>query len=652
MPVRLRTTAVWAVALAVPLAVANFGTARGDDEPVRDGATSAPARAPEPPEVVAKTMDIYIRAAWKEQGLTAHARCTDAEFARRVFLDIVGTVPTAEQVQAFLADKGVDKRPRLVESLLATPGYARRAADLWGQTLVGQGTNDNNRGYNASLFRNWLEESLAANRPYDALVTDMLTGTGTVFENAALNFSGRRDHKPTDLAGAVSKSFLGVQIQCAQCHDHPYEQITQADFQGFAAFWARTTQRRADIPYDKIAPAQAKRYAKQVEDDTQKFMKERGLTEPQARALAERRVPKTVDIEDVPGGSRFPERLKQRKQAEIGEIAAVPPKFLLGDVYEDTRGETRRQALAKWIVDPANPYTSRALANRYWGWYLGRGFVQPVDDFSSVNIPSVPEALAVLSEDTAAHGFDLKRLVRVITATEAYQLSTVGDDRTPLSEEFFATGPLKPLSPQQTFDALQVALGVVDDGAAMSGLGKAMSALEMEKGAGMMVMDGGDRDRTQARLRLAARSFFQTFEDDEGEDAGSFDGTIPQGLFLMNSQVVNGILTDPKTSIVPKVYASFSDEGSRVSQLFLRTLSREPTRDELSDFVKLVKSSPKHIETEPADRGAAGDNTRAGRKPKKGRLNRRFVPKEDRAVAAYADVLWVLISTSEFNTNH
>jgi hypothetical protein len=184
----------------------------------------------------------------------------------------------------------------------------------------------------------------------------------------------------------------------------------------------------------------------------------------------------------------------------------------------------------------------------------------------------------------------------------------------------------------------------------MSGTGKAMSALEMEKGAGMMVMDGEDRRSDQARLRLAARSFFQTFEDDEGEDGGSFEGTIPQGLFLMNSQVVNGILTDPNRSIIPKVFADFADEPTRLRHLFLRTLSREPRKDELTEFVRFVNNPPKHIEREEPERGGAKE--REGRKPRKSRLQRVFVSKEDRAVAAYADVLWALISSSEFNTNH
>ena len=645
---RTHTWILSALAVALittPLVIdGGLGTVRADDEMPRDGATRAPARdQAEPPEMVAKTLDLFIRSAWKEEGLTPRERCTDTEYVRRVYLDVVGTVPNAGQVRTFVKDESEDKRATLVDTLLETPGYSRRMADLWGKTLVGQGTNSNNREYNASLFRNWLESSFQKNRPYGELVKEMIAGTGTVYQNAALNFAGRRDHKPSDLAGAVSKAFLGVQIQCAQCHDHPYEELTQTDFQSFAAFWARTTARRVEIPYATLGKAQAKRYARRYENDVKRLMKEQGMGEAEAKVQAKRRIPKSISVSDIPGGSRFPSRLQKRREQRIGEIAKVTPKFLMSENYADDDGETRRGALADWIASPSNPFTARALANRTWGWFLGRGFVHPVDDFSSVNIPSVPAALDVLAQDTAAHNFDLKRLVRVITATEAYQLSTAGGERKDHEIEFFSAGPLKSLSPQQMFDSLQVSLGVVDDGAQVSSIGAAMSSLEMNGGGGMMMSDDAAKNRSRAQLRGAARVFFQTFDDDEGDDTENFEGTIPQGLFLMNSSAVNGLLTNPRLSVIPKIYDRFESEKERIRHLFQRTLAREPSKSELKAFVKFVKKQPTHKDVE-VEVGS--------KKNPKMRNRRRRLSKEGRAEAAYADVLWTLISTSEYATNH
>lgn len=643
----MRTWTLILGAAAVAAAGTAFTAAWADDElpTKRDGTTHAAPGTDQPVEMVARAVDLFVEEAWKAVGITPAPAADDETYVRRVYLDLVGVVPNPEQVLAFAKDKDPAKREKLVDALLESPGSARHFANLWGEVLVGQGSNDNNREYNAPMFMNWLEDRLRHQASFDSIVRDCLTADGTFWENPAVNYAARRDHSPSELAGAVSKHFLGVQIQCAQCHDHPYEEITQQDFQSFSAFWARVTLAPERIPYEKLNPQVAKRYQERFDEQVRKLVSEQGLTQAEAERRSQGIFPRSRRVGEIQGGSRLSRGEARRFEKQAGELATVKPKFLSAATYEDPAGATRRAALADWIVDPGNPYTARALANRYWGWLLGRGLVEPVDDFSSVNIPSIPGALSVLADDTAEHGFDLRRLVRVITRTRAYRLASDRGERPAKAQEFFAVGPLKPLGPQQTFDSLQVALGLVADGTALSGIDDGVpSAVEM--GGGPDMMAGEEESRNRRLLRGAARSFFQTFDDDEGGESRDFGGTIPQGLFLMNSQVVNGMLTNPQVSVVPRVVSAYDNETDRIRHLFLRTLSREPTQNEIRRFVAFVKSTPRNDASETDAEGPDdGGRKRGLRRPRR-------LAREDRTHAAYADVLWTLLSSSEFGTNH
>lgn len=637
---RKRSLLAGSLVAAAVVAATSLAARGGDDlDPARARRAAAALRDP---RSAAREIDAALEAAWKAQGLAPAPRASDEEFVRRVYLDVVGAVPTAAQVEGFLEDAHPEKRERLVESLLASPGYARHFANLWSEVLVGAGGPDKNQDFVPAVFRPWLEKEIAARRSYPELIETLLTATGNPYTSAPVNFYGRRAFTATDVAGGVAQAFLGVRIQCAQCHDHPYEEMKQTDFQGMAAFFARMTMRPADIPYEIYGERGMKRLEEREEQRVRELV-QGGAAEEQAREMVRRQRPRTVEIGELTGAARLPRRaeMNQKRLEKVpAEVAAARPKFLMGAVYDDAEGSTRREALAKWIANPLNPYTARALANRYWGWFMGRGFVHPVDDFNASNPPSVPAALDALARDTAESEFDLDRLVRVITLTKAYQLSTAVPARGEASAPFFAHGPLKQLTPQQTFDSLQVALGVVDDPTQMTDVaGAAPSAIEMEGGRfGQMAMGGdGDKKRSGAMLSLAARSFFQTFDDDEGGGSTAFEGTVPQGLFLMNSQVVNGLLSNAALSVVPAVLKRHDDERARIRELSMRTLSRAPTAKEMDRFLRYVKSAAS-AEPPPAPPKARGmPPMRRG---------------EDPQAAAYADVLWALVASSEFGTNH
>ncbi|MCE9638269.1 MAG: DUF1549 and DUF1553 domain-containing protein, partial [Planctomycetes bacterium] len=385
------------LAASAVLAAAAFVAAPSPPFAFAGDATGGSALAPstKTPREVAADIDQLVVSAWEKEGLKPAPKCSDAEFVRRAYLDIVGTIPTALETDDFLSDPSSRKREKLVDDLLASPGYARHFAAQWSDVLVGNGTGDQKRDFVPGLFLQWMEKQFASDRPYAVWVKELLTADGSPYTNSAVNFTARKDFSPTDLAGAVSKSFLGVQIQCAQCHDHPYEELTQKDFQGFSAFWGRLWLKQAEIPVDMFGA----RFAAQMNDRLDKQVAEMvktGIPEAEARIRAERQKLRTKEVGDLAGDAKIPKAYMEGKLKGLGEASKAEPKFLKAATYQDRAGETRREALARWITDASNPYTARTLANRTWGWFLGRGIVHPVDDFNSVNVPVVPEALDLL----------------------------------------------------------------------------------------------------------------------------------------------------------------------------------------------------------------------------------------------------------------
>jgi len=369
-----------------------------------DGATSDRRRAEQTPAQVAAELDALLAAAWEAEGLVPTGPAGDEEVVRRLYLDLVGTIPTAPQVERFLADRAPGKRERLVEELLATPGFARHMANRWADVLVGHGEADKRREFVAGIFRPWLERQLADRRPWGEVVTEMLTATGTVYESPPLNYLGRRDHDATDLAGAVSKAFLGVQIQCAQCHDHPYKaEWKQKDFWRVAAFFARVEPRN-----DQMRSSLGE--------------SERG----------EVRIP-------APPGQQ-------------GEL--VEPRFITGESIDPDEGTFRRDELARILTSAKNPWFVRATVTRVWSFFFDATFTDP-DDLSR---PRHEELLSILERDFRASGYDMRRLCEVILRTRAYQLTSTGPaDTKDAQVELYARSRLRPLLPEQLWNSFSLA---------------------------------------------------------------------------------------------------------------------------------------------------------------------------------------------------
>ncbi|QEL16900.1 DUF1549 and DUF1553 domain-containing protein [Limnoglobus roseus] len=354
---------------------------------------------------VAKFIDDQIAAKLAAEKMTASPTCTDEEFLRRTYVDISGVIPTAEQAKAFLADKTPGKRAKLIDDLLASPNFGQHQADIWMGLLV-QRTSDSRRVDFGSL-RTWLAEEFNANKSWDVIATDIVTATGEQEKNPAVGFylSNNTVDKMTD---ELCKSFLGVQLQCAQCHDHKFNDWKQTEYWAMAQF----------------------------------FMK------VQVAGLGKDAKP-TVDEKPV---------VRRNKMNALPESAKmVEPKFLQGPSPSIGLKDPARPTLAKWMTGPTNPFFARAMVNRVWGELFGRGIVNPVDDMVGQNLPSHPEMLTGLAADFAANAFDVKHLVRSVCNSSAYQRSsksTAGNEKA--GPQLYATMAVKVLSPEQLFDSLAV----------------------------------------------------------------------------------------------------------------------------------------------------------------------------------------------------
>jgi hypothetical protein len=383
---------------------------------------AAPAN-PMATNALAQLVDRQIDVRLKSAMITPSPQTTDAEFLRRAYLDIAGTIPTAEAAVAFLDDKSPDKRARLIDQLLSNPAYGRRMADIW--TTLMYPVDSDNRFVSKAPLHEWLEAKFNADMHWDAMAFELITATGEAEKNGATVYamSNRGVDKMTD---SVGKLFLGVQIQCAQCHNHPFTHWKQTEYWGMAQFFYK------------------------VNVSNPRAAKDGG----------------TITISE---DGRI-----NRKINPVPESAKdVPAKLLGSDVLKLDNSKPYRPVLANWICTPKNPFFAKAFVNRLWSQYMGRGLVNPVDDLSTENEATHPELLSALAKEFADSGFDIKHMIRGICNSQAYQRSSkpVGDNRE--DRTLFSHQAIKVLSGEQLFDSLTSVIGPIGgkDGMAKKGAG-------------------------------------------------------------------------------------------------------------------------------------------------------------------------------------
>jgi hypothetical protein len=623
---KLVSTRIFFVAsVAVAVAACDRGTPPPATPRAAATIANAPAAPPPPKLFTSADVDAKLRDEWTGAGVAPVARAGDATWLRRAWLDVLGTIPPPEVTVHFLADKGADKRARAVEEMLASPLWADHWTAYWDDVWMGRDTRmpQVDRG----AFRAWLHDAFAHNEPWDRMVRELLTATGVNSEggrqrdalanegtggapacrtpegsgrehenecvNGAVNWTLKYVQNPQDMAGAASRTLLGVQIQCAQCHDHKTEKWTQKDFQQFAAAFVRTRL----VPLDGGKPmGQVKRIA--VRD-------------------LDRAAPRFA------------------KMGDTGPIVAAHPTAL--DGTDLAARANVREALAAWVTARDNPWFARAIVNRMWGHFLGRGFSDPVDDMRPSNPPVASAMLDALAADFVASGWDLKHLVRVVVGTEAYGLAAAPladttakvDPESKLWERFRVT----PLGPEELLNALVAATRL--DG---------------------IVRATGRMDLDNVRFQVKQRYGF-LFDVDEESDASDYEGTISQALALLDGGVVGSGARVLPGGALADVIAAPGDDASKIEALYVRTLSRFPTAEETSTWTKYVTDASAAPDPAPAAQpapkpGNAGKGGKGKPDPLARLESRAPVTRETARVRAFEDVLWTLLNSSEFVLNH
>lgn len=356
-------------------------------------------------------IDDAVFAKLRQMNVRPAALASDREFVRRVYLDSIGLLPTPHELRAFLEDARPDKRSRLIDSLLERPEHASHWTVKFEDWF--RNCQLHSQGRSMGVFKDWVRDWLAADRPYDEFVRALLTSTGDTMLNPGANFWHPatdfmlKEFSVTKVTPTVSRLFLGVRMECAECHNHPLENFTQNDFYGLSAFFARMRVKHGYGEYRRTW-----------------YLDEEGEVEHP--------VTKTT----------------------------VAPKFLGGEIPEIPNRTDRRAVLADWIVSPQNPYFARATVNRIWHQYFGTGIVEPYDDFRSTNRPSNPELLDGLAQFFVDNGYRLKPLHRLILNSRTYQLSSSSDEASPLDQRLFARYMPRKLQAEVLLDALGQVTGI------------------------------------------------------------------------------------------------------------------------------------------------------------------------------------------------
>lgn len=516
---------------------------------------------------LAQRIDAEIAAAWRQIDVQPSEPADDAEFLRRTYLNLVGRVPRVSEVLDFLDDQSPHKRREVVERLLASPGYAINFTNVWRSVMIPEANSNRQVRSLTPIFEVWLHRQLSDNAPYDEIVRKLvsapLANNGQVNLQSNIDAGGpmafyrAKQFKPEELASATSRLFLGIRLECAQCHDHPFADWRREQFWRFAAFFGGISG-----------------------DPNGRFRDESTRSELQ-----------------IPGTDRV-----------------VQAGFPMGDTGSVPEGELPRRVLAEWLTSPENHYFSRSAVNRIWAHLFGTGIVDPVDDFDPSNPPSHPALLDELARQFVAHKYDLKVLIQAITASRTYQLSSRQTHESQHEEQLFARYAVRAMSARQLFESLRIATGLYE--------------------------------RPELRIRFRGispqRSTIENLFAAQSEDASRRQTSILQALELMNGMLVasrtnrNGAGT-----LFAVTEAPFYDTVERIELLYLATLNRRPSADELTRLVA-------HVESMAASNDSVSDPV----EPKDAGNHDRSQNSGEGAAGALSDIFWALLNSSEFHSIH
>ncbi len=493
---------------------------------------------------VQNAIDAAVLKKWKALGITPSALCGDDEFIRRASLDITGTLPSPEEVKSFVNDSNADKRTKLVDKLLARPEYASFFAVKWADILRNKREGRSEVQSATFNFHDWIRENLARNVPYDQFVRAILAASGSS-ETAPPVQWYRKLRETSAFVDDTAQVFLGMRLQCAKCHHHPFEKWSQHDYYGFAAFFGRVG-RKADM--------KAQRSGRDAE------------------------VVYTLRSGTV-------------SHPKTGETMA--PKGLGASVVQVASGEDPRQKLVDWMADPKNPFFAKALANRYWAHFFGRGIVEPPDDMRLTNPPSNPALLEALAEKFVKSGYDMRGLVREICTSRVYGLSSLPNESNAKDRQSFARHYPRRMGAEVLLDAIAQVSGVATS---FDGLPAGTRAIDLpDESVGSTFLDTFGRPRRETSCECERVT----------------DASLSQSLMLLNSSEVQAKLSS-QGSRAEQLAKDPRPDAQKIDDLFWAAFARGATKQEAA-------SATAHLAAHAANRQSA-----------------------------YEDIIWALINAKEF----
>ena len=503
-----------------------------------------PLRLDRPAELIDESsnlVDRFVRQKLDSLGIASSPPCDDPTFLRRVTLDLAGRIPTLDETKSFLADQSPGNRERLVERLLASDDFATFFARKWGVILRNRRSSGSLQVSNM-LFHHWLKESFRTNKPYDVLVDELLTASGTVFSNPAVAWLDQVTDQSERIED-ISQLFLGQRIQCARCHHHPYEKWSQEDYARMSAFFSTISKKTqgADVMFvSRVATPSAKH-------------------------------PKTG--------------------------RAVSPAGLDAEELKNDSTVDPRRGLSDWITAPDNPFFARALSNRYWKHFMGRGLVEPEDDLRVTNPPSNPELMNALAESFVESKFDMRSLIRTICNSQTYSASSDATTDNVIDHRSHSRFYPKRLHAETLLDSIDVVTGAVT---AFAGMPAGTRAVELP--------DTGFNSY-----------FLSVFGQPDSKTAceceRSSEANLAQSLHLLNSEQMQQKLSGDKGRAASLSADTTRPADAKLRELYNVAFSREPTEKELESSLRYL--GERHNQREP-----------------------------------WEDLIWALVNSKEFLFNH
>jgi hypothetical protein len=464
-----------------------------------------------PPEV--NYVDKLVFAKLKQMSITPSEVCSDAEFLRRAYLDVCGMLPPTDRVQKFLAEKDPQKRTKLVEELLNRPEFSDFWSLKWADVFRSSRKTIQLKG--AAAFQQWLREKINSNVAFDTMVKEMITANGSTYANPPANYY-RIAKDPQSLAETTAQLFFGVRMQCAKCHNHPFERWTQDDYYSTAAWFARVRLKK-----DNANPGGN---------------------------------PQTPGAEYV-----YASRDGEVTQPRSGKT--MQPKFLGGAIPTIPQGKDRREVFADWLTSTENPFFAKSVVNRIWFHLNGKGIVDPVDDFRESNPSCNDELLEALAKDFAEHKYDVKHLIRTILASRTYQLSSQPTDSNRDDNKYFSHAVTKLLTAEQLLDAICDVTALPEK---FTGLPLGTRAIQLPDG-----------EVNHPFLK----TFGQPARELACECERESDSNLAQALQLINGPTINEKLRNPANRLGKLLEAKKTD-AEILDALYFATMSRLPTEAE------------------------------------------------------------------------